>query len=163
MMAHRVGVQLSSLVAAIGVVEGTLVSPGAVSDVPAAGGPVSVLILHGDQDPTVPCCTAAPVASQEETFNYWAGPSANSCTTVDTAQPICDAQGNPTSLIAKRATGCIGGTDVQYYRLEGGVHLWYTTPMNVAGQAPYNPDFDASTGITTDDILWRFFTAHPKR
>lgn len=84
MMAHRVGVQLSSLVAAIGVVEGTLVSPGAVSDVPAAGGPVSVLILHGDQDP------------------------------------------------------------------------------NVAGQTPYNPDFDASTGITSDDILWRFFAAHPK-
>jgi len=162
MMAHRVGVELSSVVAAIGVVEGTLVSPGAVSSVPAAAAPVSVLILHGDQDPTVRCCSAPPVASQEETFNYWAGPSANSCTTFDTTQPICDAQGNPTA-IEKRASGCSGGTEVRYYRLEGGVHLWYTVPMNVSGQAPYNPAFDATTGTTTDDILWKFFAAHPKQ
>jgi polyhydroxybutyrate depolymerase len=162
MMAHRVGVQLSSLVAAIGVVEGTLVSPGTVSSVPAAAGPVSVLILHGDEDPTVPCCSAPPVASQEETFNYWSGASANACTTVDTTQPICDSQGNPTSVVEKRASGCNGGAVVQYYRLEGGVHLWYTTPMNVAGQLPFNPDFDAGTGATTDDILWKFFAAHPK-
>lgn len=162
MMAHRVGVELSSLVAAIGVVEGTLVSPGTVSSVPAVNGPVSVLILHGDQDPTVPCCSAPPVASQEETFNYWSGANADACTTTDTTQPICDGQGNPTSVIEKRASGCLGGTEVQYYRLEGGVHLWYTTPMNVAGQVPYNPDFSATTGVTTDEILWKFFAAHPK-
>lgn len=161
MMAHRVGVELSSLVAAIGVVEGTLVSPGAVSSVPAAGSPVSVLILHGDSDTTVPCCSAPPVASQEETFNYWSGPSANSCSTVDTTQPICDALGNPVA-IEKRASGCSGGVEVEYYRLEGGIHLWYTVPMNVSGQMPYNPSFDASTGLTTDEILWKFFAAHPK-
>jgi polyhydroxybutyrate depolymerase len=161
MMAHRVGVELSSLVAAIGVVEGTLVSPGTVSSVPAASAPVSVLILHGDSDTTVPCCSSPPVASQEETFNYWSGSSANSCTTFDTTQPICDTQGNPIA-IEKRASGCASGTEVQYYRLEGGIHLWYTVPMNVAGQMPYNPSFDATTGVTTDDILWRFFAAHPK-
>jgi polyhydroxybutyrate depolymerase len=161
MMAHRVGVELSSVVAAIGVVEGTLVSPGAVSSVPAAGSPVSVLILHGDLDTTVPCCSTPPVASQEETFNYWAGASANACTSFDTTQPICDAQGNPVA-IEKRASGCAGGTEVQYYRLEGGIHLWYTVPMNVLGQMPYNPSFGTTTGVTTDDILWKFFAAHPK-
>jgi polyhydroxybutyrate depolymerase len=160
-MAHRVGVQLSDLVAAIGVVEGTVVSPGSVADVPAPLAPVSVLILHGDQDPVVPCCSAPPVASQEETFNYWTGASADACTTVDTPQPICDSQGNPVA-IEKDATGCRGNTEVKYYRLEGGVHLWYTVPMNVSGQTPFNPDFNATTGVTTDDILWNFFVAHPK-
>jgi polyhydroxybutyrate depolymerase len=84
-MSHRVGVQLSDLVAAIGVVEGTLdaVSPGdtQMHSVPAAVAPVSVLIFHGDQDAKVPYCGGvqpggATVASQETTFNYWVGSSA---------------------------------------------------------------------------------------
>ena len=160
-MAHRVAVQLSDLVAAVGVVEGTVISPGSVADVPAPLAPISVLILHGDQDPVVPCCSAPPVASQEETFNYWTGASADACTTVDTPQPICDSQGSPVA-IEKDATSCRDNTEVKYYRLEGGVHLWYTVPMNIAGQSPYNPDFNATTGVTTDDILWNFFASHPK-
>lgn len=160
-MAHRVAVQLSDLVAAIGVVEGTLVSPGDPANVPPPVAPISVLMLHGDQDPTVPCCSLPPVASQEQSFNYWIGPSANACSIVDTSQPICDSQGNPVA-VEKDATGCRGNTEVKYYRLEGGVHLWYTGPMNVSGQSPFNPDFNASTGVTTDDILWNFFASHPK-
>jgi polyhydroxybutyrate depolymerase len=161
-MAHRLGVQLSDVVAAIGVVEGTLVSPGDPANVPPPVAPVSVLVLHGDQDPTVPCCSLPPVASQEQTFNYWMGASADACTTVDTTLPICDSQGNPTAVEEKDATGCRANTEVKYYRLEGGVHLWYTVPMNVPGQTPFNPNFNATTGVTTDDILWNFFAAHPK-
>ncbi|HEX9084586.1 MAG TPA: PHB depolymerase family esterase [Gemmatimonadaceae bacterium] len=160
-MAHRVAVELSDLVAAIGVVEGTLVSPGDPARVPRPVAPVSVLILHGDQDPIVPCCSRPPVASQEQTFNYWIGPSANACSTIDTSKPICDSRGNPIA-IEKNATGCRGNTEVRYYRLEGGVHHWYTGPMNIPGQSPFNPDFDAATGVTTDDILWNFFASHPK-
>jgi len=162
MMAHRIGVQLSDLVAAIGVIEGTLISPGDPATVPPAVAPVSVLIIHGDQDPTVPCCSSPPVASQEDTFDYWAGPSANACTTVDTNQSICDGVGTETSLPEKAATGCRGNTEVRFYRLQGGVHLWYTNPMNVPGVTPYNPDFNSVTGVTTDDILWNFFSTHPK-
>lgn len=162
MMAHRLGVQLSDLVAAIGVVEGTLVSPGDPANVPAALAPVSVLMLHGDQDATVPCCSAPPVASQEQTFNYWAGPTANACTTFDTTQPLCDVQSNLTAVLKKDATGCRGNAEVRFFRLEGGMHLWYTAPMNSPGQVPYNPTLDSTTGVTTDDILWSFFVAHPK-
>jgi hypothetical protein len=38
----------------------------------------------------------------------------------------------------------------------GGTHEWYLTPMNVSGHIPYNPHFDSTTGITTNDILWNF-------
>jgi poly(3-hydroxybutyrate) depolymerase len=48
------------------------------------------------------------------------------------------------------------------HRLLGGAHEWYLTPINVAAQSPYNPDLNSTTGITTDDILWMFFEAHPK-
>jgi hypothetical protein len=34
--------------------------------------------------------------------------------------------------------------------------------MNVAGQTPFNPAFNSTTGLTTDDIIWNFFASHPK-
>jgi polyhydroxybutyrate depolymerase len=161
-MTHRVGIQLSDLVAGIAVVEGTVVSPGLIQNVPAPLGPVSVLIFHGDLDPTVLYCGQPNVASQEQTFNYWSGGLANHCATVDTSAPLCDAQGNISPVFEKDATGCTGNTEVKFYKLAGGVHTWYTTPMNVPGQAPFNADFTSTTGVTTDDILWKFFVAHPK-
>lgn len=159
-MTHRAGIQLSDLVAAIAVVEGTVVSPGSIQNVPAPLGPVSVLMFHGDQDGTVLYCGGLAYASQEQSFNYWR--SANGCTTNDTPAPICDATGI-TSVAEKNASGCAGGTEVKFYKLEGGVHDWYTVPMNVPGAVPFNPNFTATTGITTDDVVWNFFAAHPKR
>jgi len=135
--------------------------------VPPAIAAVSVLIFQGDQDSKVPYCGGvqpggATVASQDATFNYWAGASANNCSGVDTTAPLCDAQGKITQVVEKDATGCKGSAEVRFYRLIGGGHQWYTTPMNVAGQAPYNPDLNSTTGVTTNDILWNFFIAHPK-
>jgi polyhydroxybutyrate depolymerase len=160
-MAHRAGIEDSDLVAAIAVVEGTVVSPGLIQNVPAPRGPVSVLMLHGDQDPTVLYCGQPVVASQEQSFNYWM--SADGCASVDNAAPICDAQRNATSVTEKHASVCGGGAEVQFYRLQGGVHQWYLGPLNIAGQSPFNPDLTAATGVTTDDIIWNFFAAHPKR
>jgi polyhydroxybutyrate depolymerase len=159
-MAHRVGVEVSDLVAAIAVVEGTVVSPGLIQNAPAPLGPVSVLMLHGDQDQTVLYCGQANVASQEESFNYWS--TADHRTRVNPAGALCDAQGNITAISEKRASGCGAGTEVQFYKLEGGTHQWYLTAMNVAGQTPFNPAFNSTTGVTTDDIIWNFFAAHPK-
>jgi polyhydroxybutyrate depolymerase len=161
-MTHRVGVQLSDLVAAIAVVEGTVVSPGQIQNVPPPLGPVSVLVLHGDQDPVVLYCGGPAVGSQEETFNYWAGAAANHCSTFDTTAALCDAQRNITAVVEKDATACNANTEVKFYRLEGGVHLWYKVAMNVSGQVPFNPDFDSTTGVTTDDIIWNFFNSHSK-
>jgi polyhydroxybutyrate depolymerase len=73
LMSHRLGVQLSDLVAAIGVVEGTLFLNGNPPPVPPAISPVSVLMLHGDMDKTVLYCGTPTDASQEQTFNYWTG------------------------------------------------------------------------------------------
>jgi polyhydroxybutyrate depolymerase len=161
-MTHRVGIQVSDLVAGIAVVEGTVVSPGLIQNVPAPLGPVSVLMFHGDMDPTVLYCGQPNVSSQEQSFNYWAGTSANRCATVDTSAPLCDAQGNITPTFEKDATNCTGNAEVKFYKLAGGVHTWYTVPMNVPGQVPFNPDFNSVTGITTNDILWKFFSSHPK-
>jgi polyhydroxybutyrate depolymerase len=173
-MAHRVGVQLSDLVAAIGVVAGSLyendsLSP-LTSTVPNAIAPVSVLMIHGDLDAesNVGYCGRGVIfPTQDVVFNYWTGPSGNNCSSFDTTLPLCNGS-TPTAVVAKNATNCNGGTEVQFYRLIKGRHEWHdvtghwTTPMNDPASEPYNPDFDLNTGITTNDILWNFFAAHPK-
>ena len=159
-MTHRAGIQLSDLVAAIAVVEGSVVSPGSIQNVPAPLGPVSVLMLHGDQDSTVLYCGGQAYASQEQSLNYWS--AANRCSTTDTTAPLCDAQGI-TSVAAKNASGCAQGTEVKFYKLVGGEHDWYTVPMNAPGNSPFNPNFDARSGETTDDIVWNFFATHQKQ
>ena len=93
-MAHRLGVEVSDLVAGIGSVEGAIASNGNPPVVPAAVGPVSVVMLHGDQDQTVLYCGGQFDASQDESFDYWAGTTANSCSSLDTTSSLCDAQGN---------------------------------------------------------------------
>jgi poly(3-hydroxybutyrate) depolymerase len=119
--------------------------------VPPALAPTSVLILHGDQDTTLPCCGSTRT-----------GTSADNCSTFDTTAPVCDSQGKITSVVEKDATNCRGKTEVKFYKLVGGTHTWYTGPMDVAGQIPFNPDFNSTTGITTTEVLWNFFAAHPK-
>jgi polyhydroxybutyrate depolymerase len=162
LMSHRLGVQLGDRIAAIGVVEGALSyeGPAGGAPVPAVIAPVSVLILHGDQDVTIPSCGTPTAASQDRTFNYWAGSMA--CSRIDPTDPLCDSQGNITAVTQKVASGCNTNVEVRFYKLIGGTHTWNTVPMNVSGQAPFNPGFDATTGITTRDILWNFFAAHPK-
>ena len=161
-MAHRLGVEVSDLVAGIGSVEGAIASNGNPPVVPAAVGPVSVVMLHGDQDQTVLYCGGQFDASQDESFDYWAGTTANSCSSLDTTSSLCDAQGNISPVVEKDATSCSGNTEVQFYKLIGGTHPWNSSPMNIQGQAPFNPVFDSTTGITTSEILWNFFNAHPK-
>jgi polyhydroxybutyrate depolymerase len=157
-MTHRAGIQLSGFVAAIAVAEGSVASTGSIQNVPVPLEPVSVLMLHGDADTTVPYC-GQPYASQEQSFDYWN--TANRCSRNDTAAPLCDAQGI-TSVEEKDASGCAGGTEVKFYKLLGGQHEWYTIPMN-AGSSPFNPSFDATSGVTTADIVWNFFATHPKQ
>jgi polyhydroxybutyrate depolymerase len=167
-MAHRAGVQLSDLVAAIGVAEGTLsaIAPGDTRTVGATTAPVSVLILHGDQDSAIPYCgdstATSAETSQEQTFNYWTSALANNCAAFDTTAPLCDAGGNISSVVEKDATQCKSNAEVRFYKLSGGSHNWYNSAMNVAGQVPYNPKFDVATGVDTNTILWNFFVAHPK-
>lgn len=167
-MAHRAGVQLSDLVAAVGVVEGTLyaIAPGDTRTVPPVTAPVSVLIFHGDQDSAINYCgsssSVSTASSQDQTYNYWIGNLADSCTNLNTTSPLCDAQGNITSVSQKDATGCRNNAEVTFYKLSGGMHTWYNSTMNVPGQVPYNASLNSTTGVVTDDILWNFFSAHAK-
>ena len=71
--------------------------------------------------------------------------------------------GNVTDVVDKSGENCGAGTAVRFYRLMGGRHAWYGTPLNVPGQVPFNPDLNATTGVTTNDIVWNFLAGHSKR
>jgi len=164
-MSHRAAVELSSRIAAIAPVSGTVFATPFTDQrvAPPAGGAVSVLIIHGDADTAVPYCGVSPdfrYASQDETFNYWA--ATNGCGTLNTTTPLC-TNGVPSAVTEKRATDCFANTEVTIYKLIGGVHTWYTQPMNDPSQIPYNPDLNSTTGVTTNDLIWNFFAAHPKQ
>lgn len=181
-MAERVGVELSERVAAVGVVEGGLFvfSPSSPQTIPTPKVPVSVLMLKGDQDPSNQYCGAIfpsfgiVEASSDQDFAYWAGTSADHCERIHADSPLCesvgigDAQahvtpGVPSALVTKEADECRGDTEVKLYRLLGGMDIWNLNPMDIPGQVPFNPDLDRRTGVTTNDILWKFFERHPKR
>jgi len=180
-MAQRVGVELSDRVAAIGVVEGDLylLSPSSPPSIPNPAAPISVLLLKGDQDPNNQYCGAlfpsfgVTEASSDQDFDYWTGSAANRCEHISPEGPLCesvgvgDAQGQvtpgtPSSLATKVGAGCRRRTEVKLYRLLGGGDNWIQSPMNVPGAVPFNPDLDKATGITTNDILWKFFRENPK-
>jgi polyhydroxybutyrate depolymerase len=168
-MAYRAAVELPDIIAAVGVVGGRLFREegGAAANVPPARGPVSVVMMQGEFD--TPYCggfETSPIgraynASQDETFDYWTGPNGNSCSTFDSVEPLC-RNGQQTAIASKTATNCRGNTQVTFYKLIGGDHFWYTNPMNVPGQVPFNPQLTGASGVTTNDILWSFFAAHSR-
>jgi polyhydroxybutyrate depolymerase len=167
LMAVRAGVEISNLVAAIAPLSGALDAQvdGSAGVAPAALGPVSVILLHADQDLNVSYCGGEEAAggpgltyaSQDTTFNYWV--AADVASTLDTTTAICDGNGNPTSINEKDATSGASNTEVKFYRLIGTNHFAVYSNANLSS---FNPSFNSTTGTLSNDIVWNFFAAHPK-
>jgi polyhydroxybutyrate depolymerase len=189
-MTHRVGVEVSDLVAAIAPYEDTMYGyspPTLGGTIPNSTKPVSVLMISGSHTSLPDICgyddsKGNVLASMDDGVSYWtgtslvmSGTSANACTTFDTNANFCTGKASPsnpntqTSLDEKKATGCAGGAVVQVYKLWGGTHTWYPPSVvfgskncSASSSPPCNPNFDSSTGTELNDIIWNFFASHPK-
>ncbi len=112
-MTNRVGVELGDMVAAIAPVSGELWED-VGGPVPREVAPVSVLMLNGSADTSVPYCgmtTPYPEASEDDTFNYWQ--TQNVCKPSTAA--LCSG-GKPSTTSSKTATGLLlfgGGAAVR--------------------------------------------------
>lgn len=150
MMAERVGVEISDLVAAIVPASGQIVGDHTLPIVlpgPAAA-PVSVQEWQGTLDATLPPCNHGPtkysgfvvyMATVDETFNYWN--QQNACTQLATTQPLCvNGAANP-AVTGNDATGCANNTEVKFIWEENYKHQWL--PSN-------------------NGARWQFFSTHPK-
>ena len=148
-MAHRLGAQASDLLAAVGVVEGTVGTQqddGAWIDIAPAKGPIPIAIMHGKQDQTV---------------LYDGGTGGNGHTVRSVAYAVtrwtktdgCTGKPTKTVLVPKKVittdyTNCIAGNEVLLYTLVEGEHQW--------------PNTTNAGAISGGEELWKFFSRHPK-
>jgi polyhydroxybutyrate depolymerase len=133
-MAHRIGIDLSDVVAAIAVVSGDVWNATPNPPLPNAAFPVPVLEFHGDLDTTsIPYCGSSKHASVDQDVSYWLAQDGMPLNTT----PLC-TNGSPTpnlySLDFKN-----GNVEVEFLREIQTAHVYRTA---------------------VDDAIWAFFAAH---
>jgi len=153
MMSHRLGCELSDKLAAIAPVAGALNVPDCR---PAQ--PISVVIFHGTADRHVRYEGGKPYQQADRlqrtdnsvayAVNFWV--RHNGCSPT----PQTHKEG---MLRTDSYTGCRAGTAVTLYTLEGEGHTW-------PGGVRYLPTADPpSTSVSATNLMWSFFSSHPKR
>lgn len=142
MMAYRFSCESAERVRAVGSVAGAM-----PLDACQPARPVSVIEIHGTQDPLVPyqrgqvepaaAQAAAPVPPPHAVSTHWA--SLNGCP----EPPVTNAAGPVTTT---GWTGCRAGAMVRLVSIEGGGHTWFAP-----GLGPANGAVDATRAI------WDYF------
>lgn len=159
MLSHYLASKLSTRVAAIGAVAGTIGIPTAATGlkvIPTPDSPVSVIIVHGRVDPIVGYARDSKSLMRgygaEESAAWWA--KVNGC--------------NPAPEITKSANGNVvtesfgggkGDSEVRFVTIENGVHDWPGGFHYLNGK----PVEETKTGVKAVDLIWDFFKSHPKR
>ncbi|HTV60489.1 MAG TPA: PHB depolymerase family esterase [Verrucomicrobiae bacterium] len=149
MMAYRLGCELSSEIAAIAPVEGA-------QDLPChPSQPVSVIVFHGTSDRLVPFNGGSTPfqigphrtdTSVMDTVDFWV--QRDGCLPAPTAS---QTSGVHISIYS----GCIAGTGVALYAIQGGRHDW---PGSAGADR-----LGLSGGVDATGVMCQFFAAHPKR
>jgi polyhydroxybutyrate depolymerase len=151
MMVHRLGCEMSDVLAAIAPVAGAL----EVDCAPA--GPVSAIVFHGKADrivpyaggpaETVPRGMDADYEPVSTAVDVWA--TTGGCTGATDEQVSA-------SVVRQVRTGCLAGYGVELYTVDGGGHAWPGgEPAWAGGDVP-------PTEVVATDLIWDFFAAHPK-
>jgi polyhydroxybutyrate depolymerase len=156
----RLGCELSSRIAAIGVVAATLATNEAAGCAPPR--PVSMTLIHGTDDPIVPSAggeltvgDSGEVLSVDAAVAKWT--ALDGCMTTPDTSDLPDIANDGTRIQRQVYGGCAGGSAVINYVVEGGGHTWpgglQYLPESIIGKTSH--DMDASV------VLWDFFQAHP--
>lgn len=151
MMSYRIACELSDRIAAIAPVAGAL-----NNDCKPAQ-PVSVIAFHGTADENVPY--AGGVASKRVdphpredksvayAMNFWV--ERDGCLRAS-------LRSEKGSIVRDEYVGCTSGTSVVLYAIKGGGHAW-------PGGDRLSILLDAPTKeLSSTDVMWEFFTQHPK-
>jgi polyhydroxybutyrate depolymerase len=160
MMAYLLGSELSGQIAAIAPVAGSIGGrKGAASEMitfPQPAEPVSVIAFHGRQDNNVPYdggqgrglvqVDYPPVSYSIDTWVRWDGCS--SPPTVTTSP-----NGN---VVTRVYPGGRQGTAVELVTINDGGHSWPGGKSYPGGTVP-------TQDISANDMMWQFFSEHPKQ
>ncbi|HTO71192.1 MAG TPA: PHB depolymerase family esterase [Myxococcota bacterium] len=151
MMSYRLACEASDVFAAVGVVSGALVTPGC-----APAQPVSVVHFHGDADDYVPLA-GGPGKLSPRGFAYPPAEAALAFWRQADGCAEAPAEATPRPGVHTRVYGgCRAGTEVAFYRIDGGKHSW-PGGDRLSVVLP-----DVSDAIAATPVIWDFFTTHPK-
>jgi polyhydroxybutyrate depolymerase len=147
-MCHRLGADLPDLLAGVAIVEGTIGIrdlDGDFRTIPAPVGSIPVAIIHGIEDPSVlyyggpggpqGFLDVKPVA---DAVDFWT--AANRCN----GGPDTQASGE---VVTTTYSGCFANSDVVLFTLTDGKHKWPTIE---------------DPGVVGSDLIWEFFSRHPR-
>ncbi|WP_175649222.1 alpha/beta hydrolase family esterase [Micromonospora avicenniae] len=137
-MSFRAAVEAAGVFAAIGVVSGGYIGPSAQQDDYVPKQPVSVITFIGGQDRYFDAFRSG-VQTWQRRLGCKPAPAA------------------PTGApgVTRTDARCTDGSDVTVYTLPEMGHSW---PGATAGQLA-----DADAGVKATDLIWEFFSAHPRR
>jgi len=150
-MTHRLGAELSDIVAAIAPVAGSI--GGLFYDdlpfyiIPEPEHPLPIIMFHGMNDSAVPYDGDYDVVSVNESVAFWV--EHNQCD--QNPQIEISESGN---IIKKTYANGSQGSEVVLYSVVDGVHGWFGAP-----DLPYQYPCE----ISATELIWEFFVAHPKQ
>ena len=148
---YRLACEASDLFAAIGPVSGTLNISPCNPQVP-----VSIIHFHGTDDEHLPYAggvgdkslAGVPFMSVKDSINFWI--NYDKCAITPQTNKFEDIQHDVYS-------SCSNGTSVELYTIIGGKHAW------PGSNGPAWPGGDQPTqNISATQLMWEFFTEHPK-
>ncbi len=121
----------------------------------SAGRPLSVLLMHGTEDPNVPFNGDGIIfPSATATPYFWAGQ--NNCSPDSLVTDLDDVVTSDTSTVTLvEYIDCEENTEVLFYRINGGGHTWPGGGAVPAFFGKVNRDINASSEI------WNFFNRNP--
>ncbi|MYM63897.1 PHB depolymerase family esterase [Pseudomaricurvus sp. HS19] len=152
MMTHRLGIHLADKIAAIAPVAATVFEEEAR---PAS--PLSVLIINGSKDESVPVNGGAPGGRFRHTWGTKLLPPAKHQADYWAATNGCQQPGVETSTngVTETRLNCPAGIAVEHYVLHSLGHAWPGgNRVRLLGE-PANATLQAT------DFIWEFFRQHP--
>jgi polyhydroxybutyrate depolymerase len=150
MFAHRAACELSEKIAASAAVAATMPENLSLTCKPAQ--PISMLMIHGTDDPVVPYGPPPGIAllSMADTVKYWS--THNGCV----PEPIKELLPGTSQVSLETYPQCANETTVKLYTIAGGQHVW-EIPLPEAPNTPDKP----SSAMAVSTIVWDFFKQHP--
>ncbi len=158
-MDFQLGCNLANRIAAIATVGATLPKSEAEICSNWNSRPVALLMINGTADPVNPYKghpQPMPTLSAEDTVKSWSKMDGCSGKPKETklAPP---AQGDLETRVDSNSD-CQQGTEVTLYSIQDGGHFW---PGGEQPYVPANRVGKTNSGLNGDDIIWKFFVAHP--
>jgi polyhydroxybutyrate depolymerase len=163
MMSHRLGMEMTDVLAAIASIAGAI--PERMVPKFAPSEPISVVMFHGTDDQFVPYnggvgrdVRGGNVLSVHEAAEMWA--KADRCPLAPKTEDLPDVNPSDGTRVIRETYGPgKGGAAVVVYTIKGGGHAWPGWPQNrfkrMLGATTYD--------IIANEVMWNFFERHPKR